>query len=102
MKTVKELKEAGKFVVEEWQDVMRARGETCIGTGYKTHEYVFKYDDGDLFIKENTDKAEEFQIFNVENVLNDVAKEECILWAHIIPLDGLPFNLYNPRIRFLK
>ncbi len=106
MKTVEELKKAGVFIVEVWTDVMRANGIACIGTGVKTHEYVFQYfeEEGEekLLVGENLPDAETYHILNVENVLADVAKEECIMWAHIIPLDGIPFHLYNPRVRFLE
>lgn len=102
MKTVEELKKAGKFIVEEWTDVMRANGIACIGTGVKTHQYLFEYEEGHLWASETIEQKKVTDLKEVERTLADLAKEECILWVHIIPIeDGLPFHLYNPRIRFL-
>lgn len=107
MKTVEELKEARVFIVEEWVEMRRSNGVSSIDdTSVKTHEYVFEYfeEEGEekLLVGENLPDAETYQIVNAINVLADVAKEERVLWAHIIPLNGISFNLYNPRIRFLR
>lgn len=105
MKDVKQLKEAGIFIVEEWTNLMRANGIASIGVAsVKTHEYVFKYENGKLCIAENTDeKRDKFnEVIDVEKTLADVAKEECVMWADIIPTEGVSFHLYNPRVRFLE
>ncbi len=104
MKEVKKLKEAGTFIVEEWTDLMRANGIASIGvSSVKTHEYVFKHEGGKLYIADNTDvKRDKFsEVIDAEKTLADLAKEECVMWANIIPAEGVSFHLYNPRIRFL-
>lgn len=102
MKTIKQLKDAGKFVVEEWMDVYRAKGITSPDTGYKTCEYQFEYSkDGEmLYISGHVFGTEKTEISNPEAALYNLAREEYITEVALTTTTGIPFFIHNPKIRF--
>lgn len=94
--TIEELKEAGKFTVEQWYGVTydfgNSEGRTKRSGGYKSDEYRFIYDSNGLYVFGSAFGNTLYKVKNELEVLFKVAQE---FGQITVKLEGLSFDINN-------